>query len=100
MAYTITIFPNGQPLPERGKEFCLIKDAGAHIIDKPSTFIDNLVCVLHENGQELAIYCFSEGEMQYWLENSNSSTVWMVVPGAVTLAKNTYPSMDKLPINS
>ncbi len=89
MPFHINILPNGTPLPDKGKEFMLIQMAKAHLINPPAEFMPDLVCIIHDEDKETetAVYCFSEGEMNFHLANNNTDErkVWMVVPDAMAL---------------
>lgn len=65
----------------------LIQMAKAHLINPPAEFMPDLVCIIHDEDKETetAVYCFSEGEMNFHLSNTDLKKVWLVVPNAMAL---------------
>lgn len=90
MPFYINKLPDGSPLPEKGKEFMLIQMANAHLTPTPTEFIPDLVCIIYDEDEqnEKAVYCFSEGEMNYHLVNNDHKKIWLVVPDAQQLVES------------
>lgn len=65
----------------------LIQEARAHLITPPTEFRPDLVCIIYDEDKETetAVYCFSEGEMNFHLSDTEQRKVWLVVPDAMAL---------------
>ena len=86
MSFIIKTLPNGTPLPDKGKDFLLMQEADGHIISPPDEFQEGLVCILHDELSDKAVFCFSEGEMGYYLEYVHKQKTWLIVPQAAKIA--------------
>jgi len=86
MGFIIKYLPGGEPLPDKGKDFVLMQKASGRIINPPDEFQEGLVCILHDEDTDKAVFCFSEGEMAYYLEYVHKQKTWLIVPDAAEIA--------------
>jgi hypothetical protein len=86
MPFEIKTLPDGSLLPDKGKEFLLLSIEGAHLTNEPTEFQPNLVCILHNPDAEIAYFCYSEGEMLFYINDTRQKR-WLIIPDADKLAK-------------
>lgn len=90
MGYFIDQLPDGSVLPKLGKAELLLKHVeGSKIIEKPTEFAPDLVCVVDNGPFEAAGYMYDPRELEYVLkslENDKRPYVWLMVPGAAQLS--------------
>jgi len=64
MGYYIDFNSKGDFLPRLGKADVIIKDGGREI-PVPSSFQENLVCVIENLQFDAALYCYCQSEFEY-----------------------------------
>lgn len=87
MGYYINKLADGTPLPGKGKAKILIERGGATLIDPPTAFKEDLVCVVDNFAFDAAGYCFCEEEFKVFAAPDGRSKRWLIVPNAKELAK-------------
>lgn len=85
MGYYIDKNSANTPLGALGKAQALIAD-GARQISPPTTFQENLVCVVDNRIFEAAAYCYSPEEMEEFLRPDGRRKVWLVYEHAAKLS--------------
>lgn len=87
MGYYINSLADTTLLPATGKAQFLIEKAGAKLIDPPSVFIEDLVCVVENGFFDAAGYAFCEEEFEVFSTPDGRPKKWLIVPNAKELAK-------------
>lgn len=86
MGYYINWDSNGNTLPTTGKAKALIAD-GARSISSSEGYQPNLVCVVHNDVFEAAVYVFDEHEfMDFIRPNDRRVKQWLVYEHAAKLS--------------
>lgn len=85
MGKYINIDSKGNVLPAKGKAEMLIKD-GAKIV-KPTSFQDNLVCIVDNGMFEAAGYAYDENEFKAFNYPDGRNKIWLIYDHASNLAK-------------
>lgn len=76
----------GYKLGVKAKANALVLD-GAEIIEAPSKFEPNLVCVVDNELFEAAAYAYCQAEMELFLKPDGRSKTWLRYPHAEKTAK-------------
>ena len=85
MGYYINKDLAGNGLPASGKARHLVND-GAAIIDAPTEFKENLVCVVDNGMFEAAAFAHSESEMKEFLTPDGRPKIWLEYSPAAKLS--------------
>jgi hypothetical protein len=87
MGYYINYLPDGTPLPMKGKAAAIYNGVpGAIAINKPTEWVENLVCVVENGPFDAAGYAHSPEEMEVFKDTNGRSSMWYIVPGARDLS--------------
>jgi len=62
-----------------------LKNNGGVVINTPTEFQENLVCVIDNGWFGAAGHAYDEREMKIFLNNDGRPKVWMIVPNAEKL---------------
>lgn len=77
---------DGKLLPARGKAQFLIEN-GAEKVNRPTEFVENLVCVVDNFLFDAAGYIFSESELHAFNDpHDTRPKTWLIVPNAPVLS--------------
>lgn len=60
---------------------------GSQIIETPTEFQKNLVCLIDNGLFAAAAFAHSEAEMEYFKRPDGRKRIWLIVPNAKQLAK-------------
>lgn len=74
------------PIPPLGKVEALVSD-GANIIQRPSVWGENIVCVADNGFFECAAYIYSQDELEAFAYPCGRPKTWLNYPHAKQLAR-------------